>query len=277
MSEISTFQLRRRTPGSFLLVPCPQIGRSLRCQGQLEAATAIILAGCPLVKCVQEQPMNIWYAWRETPSENQIQLLDHPPLKAQQRRKDVRYSYVVPDFLVEMQSGAKHLIEVKPSSRIKNAKVHRKLTVASRFANGQGWSYHVVTERMLPTKPLLSNLRLLSRYRRFAADEAILAKIQNHVPTTGVAIEQLAGDVETACEPMIARIHIFHCLAIGELSFDPTGQLLTDKTLVFPKGVILWDPFDSLWASSSYSTGGPIEWSASSAMTALSAKIQSSK
>jgi hypothetical protein len=37
-AEQSTFRLRRRTPGSFLLVPCPKQGRSIRCQGQLEAA-----------------------------------------------------------------------------------------------------------------------------------------------------------------------------------------------------------------------------------------------
>ncbi len=29
---VSTFHLRRRTPGSFLLVPCPRQGRSIRCQ-----------------------------------------------------------------------------------------------------------------------------------------------------------------------------------------------------------------------------------------------------
>jgi hypothetical protein len=43
----STFHLRRRTPGSFLLVPFPQMGRSIRCQGQLEAAAVQILALCP--------------------------------------------------------------------------------------------------------------------------------------------------------------------------------------------------------------------------------------
>ena len=41
-AEQSTFGLRRRTPGSFLLVPCPKQGRSIRCQGQLEAAAATI-------------------------------------------------------------------------------------------------------------------------------------------------------------------------------------------------------------------------------------------
>ena len=48
-ADLSTFRLRRRTPGSFLLVPCPKQGRSIRCQGQLEAAAAVILVACPQV------------------------------------------------------------------------------------------------------------------------------------------------------------------------------------------------------------------------------------
>ena len=47
-TQISTFKLRRRTPGTYVLVPYPKQGRSIRCQGQLEAATAQILAACPL-------------------------------------------------------------------------------------------------------------------------------------------------------------------------------------------------------------------------------------
>jgi hypothetical protein len=78
-STISTFSLRRRTPGSFVLVVCPQIGRSLKCQGQLEAAAAVVLAGCPEVKTVQEQPLKIWYSWRNTMDDLDVQILRHPP------------------------------------------------------------------------------------------------------------------------------------------------------------------------------------------------------
>jgi hypothetical protein len=50
----STFQLRRKTRGSFLLVPCPRLGRSIRCQGQLQAAAATILGACPSVVSLRE-------------------------------------------------------------------------------------------------------------------------------------------------------------------------------------------------------------------------------
>ena len=75
-AEQSTFRLRRRTPGSFLLVPCPKQGRSIRCQGQLEAAAAAILVSCPAVDHVQEQPMSIWYQWRHDGNELRVRKLD---------------------------------------------------------------------------------------------------------------------------------------------------------------------------------------------------------
>ena len=54
-TNVSTFRLRRRTPGSFLLVPCPKQDRAIRCQGQLEGAAATILAACPQVARIHVQ------------------------------------------------------------------------------------------------------------------------------------------------------------------------------------------------------------------------------
>ena len=134
LGNLSTFRLRRRTPGSFLLVPCPKQGRSIRCQGQLEAATAVILIACPQVVHIQEQPLTIWYAWRGTEGPVDIQLLDGPPASPRRREKDAGTSYIVPDFLVEMVDGRKRLVEVKASSRIARPIVQRKLAVGRAFA-----------------------------------------------------------------------------------------------------------------------------------------------
>ena len=115
---ISTFHLRRRTPGSFLLVPCPRQGRSIRCQGQLEGAAATILVACPLVAHIQEQPLTIWYQWREQGNTLHIQLLEAAPDVRPRKEANAGCSYIVPDFLVEMTSGQKRLVEVKPSDRL---------------------------------------------------------------------------------------------------------------------------------------------------------------
>ena len=66
---------------------------------------------------------------------------------------------------MQLHSGAQHLIEVKPSAKLARPDVQRKLSVARQFAERQGWSFHVVTERELTVGPLLNNVRLLNRFR----------------------------------------------------------------------------------------------------------------
>lgn len=130
--SVSTFRLRRRTPGTFVLVPFPKGGRSIRCQGQLEAAAAVILTNCPLVTAIHEQPLQIWYAWRETESGLEIQLLDHQ--NAVRPSAPWRCTYIVPDFLVRMTADVTRLIEVKPFDKLPKPDVQRKLSVARCFA-----------------------------------------------------------------------------------------------------------------------------------------------
>ncbi|MCE9555388.1 MAG: TnsA endonuclease N-terminal domain-containing protein [Planctomycetes bacterium] len=253
----STFRLRRRTPGSFVLVPCPRLGRALRCQGQLEAAVAVVLAACPKVATVREQPLEIWYAWSGQSDAMGIRLLAGPPQRPVGRHNDVRYSYIVSDFLIEMIDGGQRLIEVKPSDRLHGPVAQRKLAVASMFAAQRGWGFHVVTERELFSGPLVNNLRLLARYRTLDADQSLMELLEQRTVPNGVPFSDLVLQVSSSAGPSQACAHLRHLLAVGQLSFDPTGARLGDQTLVFPGGVIQWDPFDSVWAPSGCWTAGP--------------------
>ena len=268
----STFRLRRRTPGSFVLVPCPRIGRALRCQGQLERAAALVIAACPQVTEVREQPLEIWYACRETDHDLRIRLLDERP--GTRTVDGDLVSHIVPDFLVSMQHGTRRLVEVKPARKLANEIVQRKLCVARLHALKSGWMLHVLTEHELLRSPLPRVLSLIARYRVVQSDSLLCCTVRQLVPTNGIPIgdllERINGDTTKA------KTHIYHLLAIEELSFDPSVGTLNDDTIVYPKGALSWDPFDSVWASSSCSTGGPIEWSASSPMTALFPKMLSS-
>jgi hypothetical protein len=255
-SGLSTFRLRRQTPGSFLLVPCPKQGRSIRCQGQLEGATAVILAACARVVHIQEQPLKIWYAWRGAEPTVEIQLLDGSPTSPCKREKGAGTSYIVPDFLVEMASGGKRLVEVKPSRRLARPIVQRKLAVGRAFAAQEGWTFHLVTEKELFCGPLLDNVRLLNRYRQGRMEPSVLEQLVVEVPPDGI---ELSGLLSGRAPPERAylKMHVLHLLAKGQLSFDPYKQPLDDQTLIFPGGVISWDPFDLLWAPSGSSMGGP--------------------
>ena len=155
---VSTFHLRRRTPRSFLLVPCPRQGRSIRCQGQLEGAAATILVACPMVAHIQEQPLTIWYQWREQGNTLHIELLKAAPDVRPRKEANAGCSYIVPDFLVEMASGQKRLVEVKPSDRLAKPLAQRKLSVARQHGPADGRLRHarsrVRAERRAHRTPL---------------------------------------------------------------------------------------------------------------------------
>lgn len=252
----STFHLRQRTPGSFLLVPCPKQGRSIRCQGQLEAAAAVILAACGRVVHIQEQPLSIWYAWRGGEGPVEIQLLDGPPPSPRHRQKGAGTSYIVLDFLVEMVDSRKRLVEVKPSGQLDRPIVQRKLAVGRSFAAQEGWTFHVVTEKGLFSGPLLENVRLMNRYRQGCLDQGLLERLVREVPAVGIRLAGLLCGADPARHAHL-RMHVLHLLAKGLLSFDPCTQPFDDQTLIFPGGAVSWDPFESVWAPSGSVTDAP--------------------
>jgi len=245
----------------------------LRCQGQLERVAALVIAACPQVTNVREQPFEIWYSWRETDVGLRVQLLDQRPGTRTINGNPV--SYIVPDFLVSMQNNKVRLIEVKPARKLAREIVKRKLCVARLNALKLGCTFHVLTEQDLARGSLPRVLSLIARYRVVQSDPSLCDFIRQCIPSKGIAIGELIERTEATATN--ARTHIFHLLAIEELSFDPRAGTLNNDTTVYPKGLVSWDPFDSVWASSSCSTDGPIVWSVNSPMTALFPKIRSFK
>lgn len=245
----STFRFRRRTPGSFFLVPSPKQSRAIRCQGQLEGMAATILVACPAVAHIQEQPLTIWYQWRDQGNTLQIELLESEPAKRSRNQEDGGVSYIIPDFLVEMTDGRKRLVEIKPSSRLAKSITQRKLEVARQFAGTEGWTFHLVTEKDLQDGPLLRNVQLVNRYRQAQTDSPLLLTLGQSICDRGVPLAALCHSVQKHDLPYV-RMHVFHLLANGDLAFDPRKEPISDQTLIFPKGAITWDPFDSVWASS---------------------------
>ena len=263
----STYRLRRRTPGTFVLVPSSKQGRSIRCQGQLEAAAAQVLVACSLVATVEEQPLSIWYAWHEKSSV--IQILDGPPTLAFRKRHHV--TYIVPDFLVTMQDGRKRLIEVKPSSKLANPDVGRKLTVGRLFAERHGWSFHVVTESDLFAGPLLANLRLIQRFRHTTLATDRLAHVETRIGDGPIMLGELYGTLVGITPPDV-RAAVLHLVAVGRADLDPTTAAVSPTTFLSPKGTIRWDPFDSAWGPSGSWTSDAFESFANSIPTSSSPK-----
>jgi hypothetical protein len=248
----STFRLRRRTPGSFLLIPSVREGRCIRCQGQLEGKAALILAACPAVKLLQEQPGQIWYEW-DTTSNDVIRLFDEPQ-RLSRRKCRLRTSYIVPDFLVETRLQ-KRLIEVKPSRRLHKPDTVRKLSVARLYAQQNEMTFHVVTEQHLSRQPLLDNVRQLSRYSGFQPDDRLVNVILDSIPIDGTSVGQLARQLNQP-DPVVTW-HILYLLAIHQASGDLVHHALNTDYQLYPEGVLEWDPFESAWALNGSLTDGP--------------------
>lgn len=227
----------------------------------MEAAAAQILVASPVVRSLEEQPLTIWYAW----DEDDIELLAGPPFRKPPPPR--RASYIVPDFLVQFHSGAQHLIEVKPSTKLARPDVRRKLSVARQFAERQGWSFHVVTERELTVGLLLNNIRLLNRFRCVSVPVEMARRAQELVFEQPRSWLDLAQRLSEHAPVAIAKTWLLHLAATGQLDIDPRGAPITDATLLHPGGTIAWDPFDSVWGPSGSSTVGPSGSSANSAPT----------
>ncbi len=266
--SVSTFRLRRRTPGSFVLVPFSKGGRSIRCQGQLEAAAAVILANCPTVMSIQEQPLKIHYAWCETESGLEIRLVDQQ--SAARPSAPWLHSYIVPDFLVTMTDGRKHLIEIKPSSKLVRPDVQRKLSVARCYSEQHGWTFHVVTEVELRRGPLLSNLRLLGRYRRLLVEPSLLVMLEELVSAETSTIGKVIQESCRAMNQLDVRAALLHLIANRRLDVDLLFAPISDQSVLSPGGSISWEPFDSVWGPSGSWTDGPSASSANLVPTSLS-------
>jgi hypothetical protein len=267
-TELSTFRFRKRTPGTFVLIPFPKQGRSIRCQGQLEAAAARVLAACPLVEGIQEQPLAIHYAWSD--ANDELTLLNGPPTK--EFRKNHRCSYVVPDFLVSFACGRKRLVEIKPSHKLGRPLTQRKLQVARLFALAQGWTYHVVTEKELLVGPLLANIRLLGRFRQLQVEPTLLRRIENFVAADVMTVAELSRRFDSF-ELSSVRAAVFYLVAVERLSLDVMQEPISNSTLIYPERRYLWDPFVSAWEPSGCTTNGAIASSANSIPTRSSPKI----
>jgi hypothetical protein len=168
-----------------------------------------------------------------------------------------------------MANSATRLIEVKPSDKLHKPDVQRKLTVAGRYAEQNGWSFHVLTERELRRGPVLGNLRLLSRYRRFVitTDGELFDVILSVVAQRPTSLGELCEYFASADRLHEVRAAVLHLVAAGQLDIDPRLQPITDSTLLYSGGSILWEPFDSVWGPSGSRTIEPFGSSGNSVPT----------
>ncbi len=249
--EESTFRFRRRTPGSFLIVPSSRDGRSVRCQGQLEARAAMVLTACPLVRRLTEQPLKIWYQYDPAMETGSVQLIASPIAGAKRQQGSLKVTYTIPDFLVELCDGNRFLIEVKPRRRLSRPRVQRHAEAAQIYCQHNGLTWRILTDDDLACEPLMTNLRKLVRYQSMVADEdscaAMLELISDGMNVTDV-LSRSSGNASGDWHILL------HLIATGRITYDILHHELKLDTVLYRDEPALWNPFESVWARQVHSS-----------------------
>ena len=84
---------------------------------------------------------------------------------------------------------------------------------------------------------LFQQVKVLPRYREGRLDTSVLEQLVPQVPVTGIELSALLSGRKSDHGAYL-RMHIFHRLAAGRLSFDPRAQPLDDHTLLFSGGQV---------------------------------------
>lgn len=243
-SEVaSTYSFRRRTPGTFLLVPTRHQNRSIRCQGRLEAIAVMTMAVSPAISEITEQPCRVWYEFSRLDSED-VQLSAEKSPKA--NRRWPRTTYTVPDLLIQRCRGDLVLVEIKPSRKLRKIDTRRKLSAARDYCEERGWRFVVLTEKQLVREPLNSNVARLVRFLRSVPNESLLCELKGLVAARDWTAMGLCAAVGHS--PDVVWQCLLHALALGEIEFDIESEELGPSTRLFKKGEQSWDPFESVWA-----------------------------
>ncbi|OJY56386.1 MAG: hypothetical protein BGP19_05920 [Thiobacillus sp. 0-1251] len=175
----------------------------VHCESPLEGDFVLRCDFDDLISAVQEQPDRLEY---------------------KREGKSRRYT---PDFRVTRNQNS-HLVEVKPEQKLACEDVRDKLEFVQSLYAENGETLEIVTDRDIRQEPLLSNLKLLKRYRRrdlmgFQGAQ-IVGDLRHVLPAT---VDQLASLITGG------RATVLGLIAAGHLSCDldlPFEQAITHIT-----------------------------------------------
>jgi len=158
--------------------------------------------------------------------DDQVSLIQEQPERLDYRSDGKKRRYTA-DFRVT-RNRISQLIEVKPEEKLGDPLVLAKLNLVQSLYAENGETLEIVTDRDIRQEPLLSNLKLLKRYRRrdlmgFQGAQ-IVGDLRHVLPTT---VDELASLITGG------RATVLGLIAAGHLSCDldlPFEQAITHIT-----------------------------------------------
>lgn len=70
-------------------------------------------------------------------------------------KKSGKLRKYIPDFIVDYIDGHREILEVKPSRRVQQVKVQKKLKAGEQYCQAHGATFKVITERELKVLGLM--------------------------------------------------------------------------------------------------------------------------
>ncbi|WP_370153695.1 TnsA endonuclease N-terminal domain-containing protein [Ferrovibrio sp.] len=183
--------------------PSRKSGRTIYCESHLEQEFVTHLEFEDRVLRFREQPVTV---------------------QLQAAGKSLRYT---PDFYVEQRNG-NFLYEVKPAKRV--SKYEAVFAAAANHFGQLGYQYRVVTDVDIKVEPLLSNRKILLRYRCHGIEEHKFDLVKRTLTSSGELSAEELGHMLDSDLPDIATI--YSLLARGYLAADLAVAPITPDMLL---------------------------------------------
>ncbi|QQK05862.1 TnsA endonuclease N-terminal domain-containing protein [Burkholderia anthina] len=186
------------------LYPSTKNRALIQCESRLEFNAAMHFEFSPDVMRYREQPTEVTY-----------------------RDRNDRVRKYFPDFELTMKNGALVHVEIKPSSKLRQAELRERLQDIAQHYAYRGQLFKVLTERDVGTASRIANLEHLSYHRRPAPSGfervELLRRLAQVQPLTFGRACSIAGS-----EHAIMRL-----LSAGCLEFDSDTALTNSTVLAF--------------------------------------------
>ena len=151
--------------------------------------------------------------------EREVERFEEQPMTIAYRCGSTILHYT-PDFHV-LRAWRNMLVECKPEALVATEENHRKFDVAMEWCSECKWDFCVITERDLRTGFRLSNVKLLTRYARYAVRPELQGRVYALLETAsspftvGQLTQTLAPADPPSVIPSLLHLAFHHKIAIS--------------------------------------------------------------
>lgn len=148
----------------------------------------------------------------------------------QYESKELPYT---PDFKIINVDGKSSLLEVKPSRKLDDYDLFKRLIARKEAAERLGYEFLLVTEKQINCNPKLFNLKLFHRYACFKAHEYMFDNIikliqKNHLMDIGSVAKKIHAD-----DVGVVFASVVSLLASGRIRADIENEKLNYNSLLW--------------------------------------------